>query len=242
MIQEPSDQPFFMYVPWSAPHFPADPHPDWHGKSGDNKSGKYTDVVEELDYRIGQILDALDKAGKAGNTIVIFTSDNGRQPGQSGPNDKPLFSGGKWQSLEGGTRVPCIVRYPGVTPAGQTIDPIIAGIDLYPTMAEACDIEVDLPEDAQKMDGVSTWQNMTQPESRPARHELLYWHGKGRATAIRVGDWKLHFNFGEKPPEDPVLEDGPALYNLENDPMEATTSLRSILIGCNECSPAPKSC
>ncbi|MFO8026273.1 MAG: sulfatase-like hydrolase/transferase [Opitutales bacterium] len=221
VIQEPGDEPFFLYVPWTAPHFPADPHPDWHGKSGEDKSGKYTDVVEELDYRVGQILDALEEAGKAANTIIIFNSDNGRQPGQAGPNEDLLFSGGKWQSLEGGTRVPCIVRYPGVLTSDVTIDPIISGMDIFPTLAEACGVEIDLPENAQKMDGVSTWKNLTQLESRPTRHELLYWHGKGEATAIWVGDWKLRFNYGDEAPEDPALENGPELYNLEADPMEA---------------------
>jgi arylsulfatase A-like enzyme len=221
VIQEPSEKPFFMYVPWTAPHFPADPHPDWQGKSGEDKSGKYTDVVEELDYRVGQILDALENAGKAENTIVIFTSDNGRQPGQAGPNDEPPFSGGKWQSLEGGTRVPCIVRYPGVTPAGKTSDQIIAAIDLYPTLAEACGVEIELPRDAQKLDGVSTWPNLRGVKSKPAREELLFWHGKGNATAIRIGQWKLHFNYGDEAPKDPPLTDGPALYNLDADPLEA---------------------
>ncbi|HKK17930.1 MAG TPA: sulfatase-like hydrolase/transferase [Opitutales bacterium] len=220
VITEPSDQPFFLYVPWTAPHFPADPHPDWHGESGGDRSGKYTDVVEELDYRVGQILTALEAAGKADNTIVVFTSDNGRQPGQQGPDDEPPFSGGKWQSLEGGTRVPCILRYPGALPANKTNDQIVAAIDLFPTLAEACGIAFDLPEKAQKLDGVSTWANLTGQQSEPARNELLFWHGKGQATAFRQGDWKLHFNYGKKPPEDPELKDGPALYNLKTDPME----------------------
>ncbi|PXA03203.1 hypothetical protein DDZ13_13345 [Coraliomargarita sinensis] len=220
VINEPGEDPFFLYVPWTAPHFPADPHPDWHGNSGEDKSGKYTDVVEELDYRVGQILEALDEAGKAENTIVIFTSDNGRQPGQSGPSDKPPFSGGKWQSLEGGTRVPCIVRYPDLLPEDKENNQIVAAIDLFPTLADACGVNIDLPEQSQKLDGVSTWANLRGLKSELARDELLFWHGKGRATAIRSGNWKLHFNYGAKPPEDPELTDGPALYNLKTDPME----------------------
>ena len=220
LIKEPHKKPFFIYVPWTAPHFPADPHPDLHGKSGEDRSGKYTDVVEELDYRTGQILEALDEAGKAENTIVIFTSDNGRQPGQSGPNDEPPFSGHKWQSLEGGTRVPCIVRYPEVIPAGKSDRSMVASIDLFPTLATACKVDLDLPDDAQTLDGVSAWANLRQLKSKPARKELLFWHGKGKATALRQGDWKLHFNRGTKAPEDPELTDGPALYNLKTDPLE----------------------
>lgn len=220
VIKEDREEPFFLYVPWSAPHFPADPHPDWHGKSGEDKSGKYTDVVEELDTRIGQILKALDDAGKADNTIVIFTSDNGRQPGQAGPDEETIFSGHKWQSLEGGTRVPLILRYPGVIKAGKSYNEIIAAIDLYPTLAEACGVEIKQPADAQKMDGVSAWSNLGGLKSKLARNELLYWHGKGEATAIRVGNWKLQFNCGAERPEDPALSDGPALYNLREDPLE----------------------
>jgi len=222
VIREPSDKPFFLYVPWTAPHFPADPHPDWHGKSGGGVSGKYTGVVEELDHRIGQILDALDAAGKAENTIVIFTSDNGRQPGQESPDDTPPFTGHKWQSHEGGQRVPFLIRYPGVIPAGRTSKAIITGMDLFPTLAEACGIEIKLPADAQKMDGVSTWKNLTDPRSASVREEMLYWHGKGPATAIRQGQWKLHFNRGVGKPEDPPLPDGPALFNLDADPLEKT--------------------
>jgi len=221
VIQEPDDKPFFIYVPWTAPHFPADPHPDWHGKSGDDRSGRYTDVVEELDHRVGQILDALDAAGKAGNTIVIFTSDNGRQPGQEGPDDSPPFTGKKWQSHEGGQRVPCIVRFPGTIPNGRTSDAIITGMDLYPTLAEACGIAINLPADAQKIDGVGTWANLTDPESATIRREFLYWHGRGHATAIRRGQWKLHFNHADDTPmADPPLTDGPALYDLDADPLE----------------------
>jgi arylsulfatase A-like enzyme len=220
VINEPGDKPFFLYLPWTAPHFPADPHPDWHGASGEDRSGRYTDVVEELDYRTGQILKALKATGKADDTIVIFTSDNGRQPGQQGPNDEPPFSGHKWQSLEGGTRVPCILSYPGLLPKKTVNNQMVASIDLYPTLVEACGIALELPDQAQEMDGVSAWANFRQLTSKPARDELLFWHGKGPATAIRQGDWKLHFNYGKKPPEDPKLKNGPALYNLKTDPLE----------------------
>jgi arylsulfatase len=221
VIREKSEKPFFLYVPWSAPHFHADPHPDWHGKSGEDQIGKFTDVVEELDYRVGRILDALKEAGKSGNTIVIFTSDNGREGGQARPNDEPPFSGRKWQSLEGGTRVPFIIRYPNVVPAGKESDQILAAIDLFPTLADACGIEVMLPDGAQKFDGVNAWRNLKNIQSDPARDELLYWHGKGEATAIRQGDWKLYFNQGRHKHADPALIDGPALYNLKNDHLES---------------------
>ncbi len=222
VINEKSDKPFFLYVPWTAPHFPVDPHPDWKTEPKAKITVKYTKVVEELDTRIGQILDALKQAGKQKNTIVIFTSDNGRQPGQAGPNDVPPFTGHKWQSLEGGTRVPFIIRYPEVIAAGKESDSMLAAIDLLPTLGSACGIVIEVPEEAQKLDGINAWKNLTQPDSKPARTELLYWHGKGPATAIRKGDWKLRFNATneKQKPLDPPLPDGPALHNLKDDPRE----------------------
>lgn len=219
VIHEENDKPFFLYVPWSAPHFPADPHPDWHGKSGQDKSGKYTDVVEELDHRIGQILDALDQAGKAENTIVIFASDNGREQGQEAKHPDPLYRGIKWQSLEGGTRVPFIVRWPKQVASDTTNNAMMAAIDVYPTLAAMCEVPIDLPAGAQKMDGIDCKAMLLGLKGSRHRHELLYWHGKGQATAIRMGDWKLFFNAGEK---DPPLTDGPVLYHLPDDPKETT--------------------
>jgi arylsulfatase A-like enzyme len=218
VIREAADQPFFLYVPWSAPHFPVDPHPDWHGKSGESRSAKYTDVVEELDHRIGDILQVLEETGRADNTIVIFTSDNGRQPGQEDPDGRPRFSGRKWLALEGGTRVPFIIRYPGAIEAGGTRDQIVSAIDLYPTLAEACGIDIQLPPGAQQLDGVSVWNFLTSEAPSSPRRELLYWHGRGQATAIRVGDWKLFFNNGGE--HDPEVDDGPLLFNLDRDPRE----------------------
>ena len=220
VINEQSDKPFFMYVPWTAPHFPADPHPDWLGKSGKDKNGKFIDTVQELDHRVGQVLDALKKAGKADNTIVIFTSDNGRQGGQQGPDPKPVYSGLKWHSLEGGRRVPMIVRYPGKVPADHDSAAMVAAIDLYPTLAFACGIDIDLPVDAQQMDGVNVWGEFINAKDNPPRTELLYWHGKGQATGIRVGDWKLFFNNGDT--GDPDASQGPLLFNLKDDLKETT--------------------
>lgn len=222
VINEEGDKPFFLYMPWSAPHFPADPHPDWLGKSGNDKNGKYIDTVQELDHRVGQILDALKKAGKAQNTIVIFTSDNGRQGGQQGKEDKPLFSGMKWHSKEGGTRVPCIVRYPGKIREGVLTNEniIVSAMDWYPTLAQACGINIELPDEAQKVDGVCQWDGLIGGRKAIYRYEILYWHGKGQATAIRMGDWKLYFNAGDK--GDPDLSEGPLLFNLDEDPKETT--------------------
>jgi arylsulfatase len=126
----------------------------------------------------------------------------------------------KWHSKEGGTRVPCIVRYPGKVPADQDTEELISAIDLYPTLAHACGIDIQLPEDAQQMDGVNAWGIMIDIIFNRPRTELLYWHGKGQATALRQGDWKLFFNAGDK--GDPDLSEGPLLFDLAKDPKETT--------------------
>jgi len=222
VINEDSDQPFFLYLPWSAPHFPAEAHPDWRGRSA---IGEFGDVVEELDARIGHILDALEARGIADNTVVIFTSDNGRQRGQNDNLTAPL-SGMKWESREGGSRVPFIIRYPGVVPADATSDAIVSALDLYPTLTNVCGITLDRDSIVQPMDGVDVWSTLAGGginDSDP-RTELLYWHGKGQATALRQGDWKLFFNAGQLNAHlgDPDVSAGPLLFNLAQDIGETT--------------------
>ena len=184
---------------------------------------KRTDIfkVPELDARVGQLLDALAASGKADDTIVIFTSDNGRQSGQEAAEPDPLYRGQKWQSLEGGTRVPCIVHSPGHVQARHS-DAVVSAMDLFPTLASACGVELDLPDGAQRLDGVDLWPLFTGSRAGDAagRAELLYWHGKGQATALRSGRWKLRFHAGDDKPKDPALTSGPELFDLDADVLE----------------------
>ncbi len=212
------DQPFFLYLPLTAPHFPAQAHPDWQGKS---KLGAYGDVVEELDSRMGQIFDVLKDRDLDKKTIVVFLSDNGPEPNQKKWARSKPFRGLKWSALEGGNRVPCIVRWPGVIPAGRTSAEITAAIDLLPTLAHACGIDLaKITSDTPKIDGENVWDTLTvKPSSRHARTDLLYWHGWGVLQAIRVGDWKLYLDLVK---EVPGTSEGPVLVNLVDDPAEQT--------------------
>ena len=217
-IQAERDQPFFLYLPLTAPHFPAQAHPDWQGKS---KLGAYGDVVEELDSRMGQIFDVLKDRDLDKKTIVVFLSDNGPEPNQKKWARSKPFRGLKWSALEGGNRVPCIVRWPGVIPAGRTSAQITAAIDVLPTLAHACGIDLaKITTDTPKIDGVNVWDTLTvKPSSRHARTDLLYWHGWGVLQAIRVGDWKLYLDLVK---EVPGTSEGPVLVNLVDDPAEQT--------------------
>jgi arylsulfatase A len=185
------DHPFFLYVPYTAPHFPVEPHPDWKGHSA---YGDYGDVVEELDSRIGDLLDTLKELGIDKNTIVVFTSDNGPNPKEKA---SPLpFRGEKWSALEGGTRVPCIVVWPGVIPAAQENDSLFSAMDLLPSLSRACGIDWQSKSHRKpKIDGLDLWDFLLgKPVAHP-RKELLYWQGMdAEPQAIRVGDSKLFFD------------------------------------------------
>ena len=216
VINTKSDKPFFIYVPFTAPHFPAQAHPDWKGTSS---NGAYGDVVEEMDSRMGEILKTLKKNKIDDETLVVFLSDNGPDRSQRKFAKATPYSGGKWTSREGGTRVPCIFRWPGVIKPGRICKELTAAIDLYPTLAEACELEIEIPEGGQKMDGVSVWKTILGKKAKHARTDLLYWQGWGLCDSIRVGDYKLYFGSGKGGPN---IENGPALFNLRDDPSEKT--------------------
>ncbi len=216
-IRKNREKPFFLYLPYTAPHFPVQAHPDWEGKS---RFGAYGDVVEELDSRIGEILEALEAGQLDKKTIVIFLSDNGPQRGEKA-QAKP-FRGLKWDALEGGTRVPCIIRWSGVIPPGRQSDALMAAIDILPTLGQACGIDLQaVSKGSPVIDGVSVWNTLLGRNEAPhPRKDLLYWHGSKGFHAIRVGDWKLFLDR-----RDAQLEGGgtgPALFNLAKEAEERT--------------------
>jgi arylsulfatase A-like enzyme len=222
-IRANHEKPFFLYLPHTAPHFPVEAHPDWKGKS---KFGEYGDVVEELDARTGEMLKLLEELKLKEHTIVIFTSDNGAQGGEKASN-LPL-RGNKWSPLEGGTRVPGIISWPGNIPPNQTSDALTAAIDLLPTLCRAAGI--DLTKHTRKapiIDGVDVWDTLTAKSTQHARSELLHWHGKSaQPQALTLGEWKLFLDQRDtltkadpsKKPQGPMI---PALYNLREDISES---------------------
>ncbi len=192
VIREKKDQPFFLYLPYTAPHFPVQPHPDWKGKSA---FGVYGDVVEEVDFRMGEIIKELKKLGLEKKTIIVFCSDNGPNPREKA-NCLP-YRGEKWSALEGGTRVPCIISWPGKIPAAKVYPGLTSAMDLMPTLTEACGIDWQSKSKGMgqpKIDGLSVWQSLHGKADHP-RNELLYWHGmEPEPQSIRVGEWKLFFD------------------------------------------------
>ena len=215
-IHAHAKEPFFLYVPFTAPHFPAQAHPDWKGHSGNDA---YGDVVEELDARVGEILQALQDDQLVENTIVVFTSDNGVEPGQRKWASASPYRGLKWSCLEGGNRVPCLIRWPAKVPAGKETGAIVGAIDLYPTLAHACGIQLESNERiVQKLDGTDILSVLTEPsEESVGRDTFLYFQGWGTLQAIRVGDWKLIVDVVKEIPDS---EHGPVLFQLAKDPAE----------------------
>lgn len=187
-IRSEAAGPFFLYLAYSAPHFPVEANPAWEGRS---QFGTYGDVVEELDACVGELLDLVSELDLEKKTIVLFTSDNGPNPGEAA-SSLP-FRGEKWSALEGGTRVPAIISWPGKLPAGASHDGLSCALDLLPTICSAAGIDMRPRSDAlPAVDGLDLWKSWTEQESRHPRSELLFWHGRDPAPqAIRSGKWKL---------------------------------------------------
>jgi arylsulfatase A-like enzyme len=186
---------------------------DFNGKNRDR--GLYGDVIEEIDWSVGQILDALQDLGLEKDTLVMFTSDNGPwlSKGSRGGSAKPLRDG-KFTTFEGGMRLPCIVRWPGRVPAGATSSEIAATIDVLPTFAELAGAEV--PAD-RVIDGRSIVPLLEGRPGAKSPHEAYFYRG----SAVRQGKWKLMLG-GRSTVKAQPAGPFPALYNLEADIAETT--------------------
>ena len=210
-IKKNKDIPFFLYVPYSAPHFPLEAHPDWKGKSD---YGVYGDVVEEMDARVGEILTELNVNNLSEKTIVVFMSDNGPEPLTKESKAIP-FRGKKWSALEGGNRVPCIIKSPSKSKGGTVYNKTVSAMDMLPSLAHACGINI--PErsgETPPIDGVNLWDELIGKKlEAKGRPDLLFWHGADGFQAIRIGDWKLFFNRRDAE----LSGEGPALFKVKDD-------------------------
>lgn len=185
-IRANKDRPFFLYIPHVMPHVPIFASDQFKGKSA---RGLYGDVVEELDWSVGEILKTLRDCDIDDNTLVLFLSDNGpflsygTHAGSAGP-----FREGKLTTFEGGVRVPFLARWPGKVPAGRVTDELMTGLDLLPTIAKM--IGAELP--AQKIDGVDLSGLLLGRPGAKGRSSFAYFSGSD-LHALRAGKWKLHF-------------------------------------------------
>ena len=187
-IRRHKDEPFFLYLAHNMPHVPLGASAAFRGRS---KRGLYGDVIEEIDWSVGQVLDTLKELGLDENTLVLFTSDNGpwieKHIGDYAGCALPL-RGSKMMTWDGGCRVPCIVRWPGKVAAGAVSGEIVTTMDLLPTFAGLA--AAPLPK-GRVLDGRDAWPILSgQPGARSA-HEAFCFYCFTHLQAVRSGRWKL---------------------------------------------------
>jgi arylsulfatase A-like enzyme len=187
-IERNKSRPFFLYVPHTMVHVPLYVSEKFRDKSG---AGLFGDVMMEVDWSVGQILDSLRDNDLDHNTLIVFTSDNGpwlsygNHAGSAGP-----LREGKGTMWEGGCRVPCVMWWPGKIPAGTTCDELASTMDLFPTIAQR--IEADVPAD-HAIDGKNIWPLIAGELGAVSPHEAFYCYYGGALCAVRDRQWKLVF-------------------------------------------------
>lgn len=215
-IAENRDRPFFLYVPYTAPHIPLSVARRFRDTA---PGGLYGATLREMDWSVGEILRAIRESGLDDNTLVLFSSDNGPwYQGSSGP-----LRGRKREMWEGGVRVPLIARMPGRISEGAVQGNFVSALDLFPTLANFAG--AGLP--ANPLDGIDIWPLMNGSEQSPARDVFLYFDHHNLQCA-RLGPWKLHVARYNAPLWAPRPERGianlplrPELYHMPTDPKES---------------------
>jgi arylsulfatase len=221
--QVDAERPFFVYLPYTATHFPTLPHPDFVDRSG---NGLWADLLMQIDSYTGELLDALDDLGVANNTIFIFTADNGPEAlgyestnmtvetavhGSAGPWRGTLFTG-----FEGALRVPFAIRWPGRIEPGRSSDEIVHAMDLFPTLASIAGGTV--PDD-RPIDGIDVSSFLLGETEKSGREGFVVYMGTD-VFGVKWQNWKLHFN--EQDDWSAIMRTYtmPRLYNLLTDPQE----------------------
>jgi arylsulfatase A len=222
-VRRHKQEPFFLYVAHSMPHVPLHVSDRFKGKS---EQGLYGDVVMEIDWSVGQIMQVLKDNGLDDNTLVIFTSDNGPWLSYGNHGGSPgRLREGKGTTWEGGVRVPFIARWTGHIPAGTTCREPAMTIDIVPTVARLTGAKLpELP-----LDGKDIWPLLASQPGAKSPQEAYYFYWNRQLQAVRSGRWKLHLphnyrTMGEGPvgangQPAPYHEGktGLALYDLEAD-------------------------
>lgn len=183
-IKQDHDEPFFVYFAHHIAHDPILPSSAFKGTSGKQGGGVFGDFVKELDSSVGQVLAAVEEAGIATNTLVVFMSDNG--PARHG-SANPL-RGGKYVTMEGGHRVPAIFSWPGHIPAGQVSDAMISSLDLLPLFCHVAGAE--LPKD-RTLDGKNIIDLLT-GKTTQSPHQYFYYYNGVNLQGVRNEQWKIH--------------------------------------------------
>lgn len=223
-ISSQKQKPFFLYLAQPMPHVPLAASPAFAGKTG---AGLFADVISEIDWSIGRIIDLLNKTGLSKNTLLIVTSDNGpwlsfgSHAGSSGG-----LREGKGTAWDGGTRVPCFVRWPGKVEAGTICNQLLTNMDILPTIVAAA----GAASPKQKIDGMNFLPLLTGKTKQSPRELFYVYYDANNLKLIRYKNWELvlphssqAYSQGEpgrdgKPGPTPVKPVPMALYDLTHDP------------------------
>ena len=219
--------PFFVYLPYTATHFPTMPHPDFEGKSG---NGMWADLLMQIDSYLGELLQKLDELSVADNTIFIFTADNGPEASDFGSTNltvETLANGspGPWRGTlftgyEGALRVPFAMRWPDRIQAGRSSDEIVHAMDLFPSLASLAGGEV--PAD-RPIDGIDVSDFLLGHQDKSGREGFIVYMGKD-IFGVKWRNWKLHFKVQSS--WNAVMETYtmPLVFDLYTDPRKSTMS------------------
>jgi len=225
-IERNRNQPFFLYMPHTMPHVPLFVSERY---AGTTKKGIYADVIAELDWSVGQILDTLERTNLDRDTLVIFMSDNGPWLSYGDhAGSQGVFREGKGTTFEGGVRVPFVARWPGRIPAGRSVSVPAMTIDVLPTLARLAGGAA--PAD-RVIDGRDIWPLLSGARDAAAPHDVLYFYWGAELHALRSGKWKLHLahpyqslevaGAGGTPGKYVRKEIEQSLFDLEADPAES---------------------
>ena len=189
--------PFFLYLAYNAPHFPIQPPPEWlekikkREKNADEKRAKNIAFVEHLDFNIGRVMNALKESGESGNTIIIFSSDNGGHLPSGASNG--ALRGGKQEMFEGGIKVPAYMVWPGVIKPGTLSEKLSLTMDLYPTLCSAAGLRV-----THRIDGIDLLPGLFGKSTGEEDNRMVYFmrreggiYGGQCYYAVRKGSYKL---------------------------------------------------
>jgi arylsulfatase len=213
--QAQQNRKFFAYIPITHLHFPTIPHPDFAGRTG---AGDFADSVAEMDFRVGQVVDTLERLQLANNTLLMFGSDNGpefRRPwrGTAGP-----WTGTYHTAMEGSLRVPFMFRWPGHIAAGGVSNEIVHVTDLFPTFARLAGVEVPADRPIDGVDQLDFLLGMTEK----SRREGFLFYIKDELRALKWRNWKMHLVWEPEPNAGPVKLESPWIFDLLQDPKEET--------------------
>lgn len=206
-------KPFFLYVPITQLHFPTLPHWDFAGRTG---AGDFADSLAEMDARVGEILDVLEEAGVAKDTVFLFGSDNGPEYRIPWRGSAGVWRGTYHTAMEGSLRVPFVLRWTGHVAAGGKTNEIVHITDLFPTFARIAGVQV--PTD-RPIDGVDQLDFFEGRRSSSGREGFCYYI-KSELRAAKWRNWKMHFIWEVEPNDGAKHLETPYLFNLIRDPKE----------------------